>query len=52
MALNLLNSVAEFLEQNPEQKFSARAIASWILENYPDECRQKQERSSIDSNSA
>ena len=45
MALKLLNRVAEFLEQNPEQKFSARAIASWILENYPDECRQKQERS-------
>ena len=45
MALKLLNRVAEFLEQNPEQKFSAREIAGWILENYPDECRQKQERS-------
>ena len=46
MALNLANAIVNFLEQNPEQKYTARGIAKWILETYPDECRQKQERSS------
>ena len=40
MALNLANTVVEFLQQNPEQKFTAREIANWIFETYPDECRQ------------
>ena len=29
MALNLANTVVEFLQQNPEQKFTAREIANW-----------------------
>lgn len=45
MALNLTNTVVEFLQQNPEQKFTAREIANWIFETYPNECRQKQKRS-------
>ena len=45
MALNLVNVIGEFLKQNPEQKFTAREIANWIFEIYPDECRQKQNRS-------
>ena len=45
MALNLMKTVAEFLRQNPEQKFTAREIANWLFETYPDECRQKQKRS-------
>ena len=45
MPLNLANSFLEFLQQNPEQKFTAREIAAWILKTYPDECREKQERS-------
>ena len=45
MKLNLSARVVEYLEQNPEQKFTAREIAEWVFENYPDECRQKQERS-------
>ena len=45
MALNLVNTVAEFLRQHPEQKFTAREIANWIYATYPDECRQKQQRS-------
>jgi len=57
MALNLANTVVEFLQQHPEQKFTARDIAHWIFETYPDECRQKQERSTaivnpIDSDAA
>ncbi|MCC3862533.1 COG2958 family protein [Pseudemcibacter aquimaris] len=46
MALNLANTVVEFLQQNPEQKFTAREVANWIFETYPDECQQKLERSS------
>ena len=45
MALDLRKKVVEFLEQNREQKFTAREIAGWILETFPAECRQKQERS-------
>ena len=45
MALNLVSTVVEFLQQHPDQKFTAREIAHWIVETYPDECRQKQKRS-------
>ena len=45
MTLNLANTVVEFLQQNPGQRFTAREIADWVFETYPDECRQKQERS-------
>jgi len=50
MALNLANTVVEFLQQNPEQKFTAREIAHWIVDTYPDECRQKQKRSTATVN--
>jgi len=50
MAINLANTVVEFLQQNPEQKFTAREIANWIFETYPDECRQKQKRSTATVN--
>ena len=50
MALNLANTVVEFLQQNPEQKFTAREIANWIFETYPDECHQKQKRSTATVN--
>ncbi|WP_273754183.1 hypothetical protein [Bartonella sp. MM73XJBT.G] len=29
----------------PPKKFTAREIAQWIFENYPEKCRQKQKRS-------
>lgn len=45
MGLDLTNKVAGFLQQNPDRKFTARDIANWIFETYPDECRQKQQRS-------
>ena len=45
MALKLTDKIVAFLEQNPERKFTAREIAKWIFETYPDECRQKQKRS-------
>jgi hypothetical protein len=50
MALNLSNTVTAFLKDNPEQKYTARQIAEWIFEIYPDECRAKQERSKATKN--
>lgn len=45
MALNLTITIAEFLQNNPEQKFTAREIAEWVYAHYPDRCRQKQQKS-------
>ena len=45
MALKLTSIVAEFLQQNPEQKFTAREIADWVYANYPDECHSKLQKS-------
>ena len=45
MSLNLPSLVVEFLRQNSNQKFTAREIATWILEAYPNECKMKQSRS-------
>lgn len=50
MTLNLLSTVTAFLVEHPEQKFTARKIASWIFENYPNECREKQNRSTATVN--
>ena len=45
MAMELKKTVVEFLQQNPEQKFTANNIAKWIFKTYPDKCRQKQKDS-------
>ena len=45
MALDLANKVVKFLQQNLEKKFTAKEIADWILKTYPDECYEKQKRS-------
>ncbi|QBQ53399.1 COG2958 family protein [Nitrosococcus wardiae] len=45
MALNLAKTVVNFLAQKPEEKFTARQIAEWVIETYPTECREKQKRS-------
>lgn len=45
MALNLVETVSKFLKARPNNQFTARQISEWIYENYPEECRQKQERS-------
>ena len=42
MKLNVPKIVIEFLMQRLEHKFTAREIAEWIVDNFPDECRQKQ----------
>lgn len=45
MSFNLEKKVLSCLQQNPEQKKTAREIANWIFDSYPDECRKKQKRS-------
>ncbi|GAB3939291.1 COG2958 family protein [Larkinella terrae] len=45
MSLNLVHTVTEFLKSSPDNKFTARQIAEWIYQTYPDECRKKQEQS-------
>lgn len=45
MAFNLSSKITLILENNIEKKFTAREIALWILETYPNECKQKKERS-------
>lgn len=42
---NLVEMVHECLSSSPEQRFTARQMADWIFETYPERCRQKQERS-------
>ena len=45
MALNLAKTVRDFLQSNLNQKFTAREIAVWIYQTYPDECQDKKRRS-------
>ncbi len=45
MALSLTEKVYHFLQQSPEQKFTAREIAERIFEKYPDEWAAKKARS-------
>ena len=53
MVLKLTDTVIDFLQSNPEQKFTARDIADWIFAEHPDECRKKKNRSQvIESDSA
>lgn len=47
MALRLRERVAEFLEQNPNRRFTAREIAEWIFENYPEACEEKRRNSTL-----
>jgi hypothetical protein len=45
MSLNLSKTVLEFLQAHPEEKFTAREIAGWIVKTYPAEGREKSARS-------
>ena len=45
MPFDLMSKVFGFLKEHPEQKFTAREISDWIVETYPDDCHQKQKRS-------
>ena len=52
MALNLGKLVFDYLNEHPEQKYTARQIAEWIFTTYPDECKTKKESSQYVSNDA
>jgi hypothetical protein len=41
MALNLRQALIGYLRDRPEQKFTARQIAEWIFDTFPDECQAK-----------
>lgn len=45
MALSITKVVPEFLSSNPEKRFTAREIATWIFENYRQDCEEKRARS-------
>ncbi|WP_370931033.1 COG2958 family protein [Bartonella sp. DGB1] len=45
MSLNLTTKVINFLENNPDKKFTAREIANWIFSEYTDACLRKQKNS-------
>jgi len=45
MALNLAKAILDCLKQRPDEKLSARQIAEWIFETYPDECQEKKTNS-------
>lgn len=57
MRFNLTEKMLEFLQNHPDQKFTAREIAGWVFESFPDYCQEKRKRSKatvipIDSDSA
>jgi uncharacterized protein len=41
MALNLKKRVVDFLQSNKETFFTAREIAQWLFENFPEDCAEK-----------
>ncbi|MCY4379405.1 MAG: HrgA protein [Candidatus Dadabacteria bacterium] len=45
MGLKLTKKVVDFLRNNTEQRFTARQIAQWILNEFPIECQEKKIRS-------
>lgn len=47
MALLLVDKVVDFLKNNPNKKFTAREIAEWIYQTYPDQCEAKQKRAKL-----
>ncbi|KIE04973.1 hypothetical protein NF27_EY00690 [Candidatus Jidaibacter acanthamoeba] len=50
MNLDLSKKIIEYLSKRPGQKFTAREIAEWIFEIYPDECEAKRECSKATAN--
>lgn len=48
MALNLRQTVIDFLKAHPEERFTARQIALWIFENHRDACEEKRQSSQQD----
>jgi uncharacterized protein len=47
MTLSLRERTFELLKSSPNQRFKAREIAEWIHDTYPEETREKRERSTF-----
>ncbi|MCH9844146.1 MAG: HrgA protein [Alphaproteobacteria bacterium] len=45
MSLKINEKTHECLKHNPEQRFTARQIAEWIFDKYPEECKEKLQNS-------
>ncbi len=45
--LQLSKIVPQFLQDNPDKKYTARQIAEWILERYPKQCEIKQKKMQV-----
>ena len=45
MSLKIAKTTVAFLQERPDQKFTAREISQWVMESFPDECQAKKERS-------
>jgi len=45
MRLNLSQTVIDYLRSHPEKKFTARHMAQWVFDNFPNECQAKKQRS-------
>lgn len=50
MSLKLRSTIIEFLSSNIEERYTARQIAEWIYEEYPEECEKKKNRSNSITN--
>jgi len=48
MSFSSVNYAEECLKKHPGQRFTAREIAEWILKNYPEECKKKRIKSTLD----
>jgi len=50
MRLNLSQTIIDYLRSHPEEKFTARHMAQWAFDSFPNECQAKKQRSkSIDT---
>lgn len=45
MALNIIDSAVKYLKSNLDDKFTAKQIAKWIVDNNQKDCKEKLERS-------
>ena len=52
MALNLRQVVIDYLRNHPEHKFTARQIAEWLFQTFPEECQAKKASSQYVSTDA
>ena len=43
--IKITQKTHDFLKQHSDQKYTAMEIATWIFKNYPNECKEKQKRS-------